>query len=83
MKTFVPAALCALVAVQCIDSASAATTTQNLRATGWGNGGSGGSVLGINLGGAISSLVQNCLNGYGLFDGGNGGANANINVNPN
>ncbi|KDO30446.1 hypothetical protein SPRG_04349 [Saprolegnia parasitica CBS 223.65] len=38
--------------------------SQNLRAT-WGGGG--------DIGGTISSLIQNCLNGYGLFNGGGGG----------
>ena len=91
MKTMIKTTVCALAVLQCIDSTTAASETQNLRAT-WGGGGGG-----IDLGGAISSLVQNCLNGYGLFNGGGGGGgwggntnggggwggNANVNTNTN
>ena len=73
MKTMIKTTVYILAVLQCIDSTTAASETQNLRST-WGGGG-------IDLCGAISSLVQNCLNGYGLFNGGGGQGNANTNGN--
>ncbi len=58
MKSFAHAAVCTIAVLQYIDVASA----QNLRADGGGAGGS------------ISNFINWCLNGYGLFGGGNGGS---------
>ncbi len=67
MKSVVKTAVVAMVALQC--TTDAAPASQNLRAT-WGGGGGGG-------GGFISSLIQSCLNGYGLWgNSGGGGGNA-------
>ena len=66
MKSVVKMAVVALVALQC--TTDAAEASQNLRAAE-ANQNLQETFIG---GGFLSSLIQSCLNGYGLF-GNNGG----------
>ena len=73
MKSVVKMAVVALVALQC--TTDAAEASQNLRAAE-ANQNLQETFIG---GGFLSSLIQSCLNGYGLF-GNNGGGNAGGNI---